>query len=111
MNIIIINADHIKDEKTFHSEFKKIMGFPDFYGMNMDAWIDCMSDIEGGMLKPELNTEEPLCIELLHTEDLGKRLPKLFDDLIGSTATVNNIFITGDNIHKNTGKFIVIKFL
>lgn len=111
MKTIAINTKNITDKDSFHEEFKKLMGFPDFYGGNMDAWIDCMSDIGGLMTSNELNTVEPLCIELLHAEDFGNRLPKLLDDLIYCTAFVNQRFIQGDNIHKNTGKYIVIKFL
>ena len=111
MKTVVIDAKKIKDKETFHLEFKHVLGFPDFYGMNMDAWIDCMSDIQGGMTSRDLNTGEPLCIELLHTEDFGKRLPKLLNDLIDCTSFVNQRFIEGDNIHVNTGKYIVIKFL
>lgn len=111
MKTVVINTKSITDIQTFHQEFKHVLGFPDFYGMNMDAWIDCMSDIRGGMTSENLNTEEPLCIELLNTEDFGKRLPELLEDLIDCTAFVNQHFIQGDKIHIDTGKYVVIKFL
>ncbi|MFH2046804.1 MAG: barstar family protein [Pseudomonadota bacterium] len=52
MKTIHLPFDIFKDEETFHAAFAKVMGFPDFYGSNWDAWIDCMSyidDSEAGM--------------------------------------------------------------
>lgn len=106
MQVVRIDTQNIKDKQGFHKEFKNVMGFPDFYGMNMDAWIDCMSDINGGMTKPILNTNEPICIELTETEDFNKRLPGVMDDLIECTAFVNQRFIQAKQ-----DKFLVLKFL
>lgn len=44
MPVIAIPLDQITDRKSFHEVFAKTLGFPKFYGRNMDAWIDCMSD-------------------------------------------------------------------
>lgn len=40
----IIDGAEIKDFNSFHEVFKKVMGFPEPYGNNMN-WIDCMGDI------------------------------------------------------------------
>lgn len=69
MKFVKIDTQNIKDRTSFHLEFKKAMGFPEFYGMNMNAWIDCMSDIEGRMTKSELNSNEPVCLVILNAED------------------------------------------
>jgi len=42
--VITIPADQIKDWDSFH--FQATVGFPDYYGRNMDAWIDCMTHID-----------------------------------------------------------------
>jgi RNAse (barnase) inhibitor barstar len=44
--IIAIPADQITDWESFHSVFQAAFGFPDFYGRNMNAWIDCMSYLD-----------------------------------------------------------------
>ena len=31
---------------SFEAHVAEAFGFPDFYGRNMDAWIDCMSDLD-----------------------------------------------------------------
>lgn len=41
--IVRIPAARIHDWVTFHDVFAELFGFPDFYGRNMDAWIDFMS--------------------------------------------------------------------
>jgi hypothetical protein len=44
--IVTIPADRITDWESFHSVFKQALGFPDFYGRNMDAWNDCMTYLD-----------------------------------------------------------------
>lgn len=46
MKVVKINMESIKTWDDFHDEFFKKFNFPDYYGRNMDAWIDCMDDIE-----------------------------------------------------------------
>ncbi|GEM_PF-6326916 len=45
MNTVRILTNQITDWDSFHAVFKKAMGFPSFYGTNMDARIDCMRDV------------------------------------------------------------------
>ena len=50
-------------------------GFPEFYGNNMNAWIDWMTNIddkEAGMTKFWINTADTLIIELTNSEVLKK---------------------------------------
>jgi len=68
------------------------MGFPDFYGANMDAWIDCMShldDGESGMTRFDLNPEEALEIEIVGADSFARRVPDILVELIMCTALVN----------------------
>lgn len=41
--LVSIPADRILDWQSFHDVFAEAMGFPSYYGRNMDAWIDCMT--------------------------------------------------------------------
>jgi RNAse (barnase) inhibitor barstar len=59
-------------EKDLHLVFKEKLGFPDFYGMNWDALIDCLSslrDPETGMTEVSLEEDEVL---LIYCNDLSK---------------------------------------
>ena len=67
-----IHTKNISDKATFHQEFEKAMSFPHWYGMNMDAWIDCMSslgDPKAGLAKVQLEKNENLIIEVLNLDD------------------------------------------
>ena len=64
---IRIDTRLINDWSSFHHVFKQQFGFPEFYGSNMNAWIDCMSsldDPEAGMSKVHVQKGGVLVIEL-----------------------------------------------
>lgn len=47
-------TDRIIDWPSFHAVFEEALGFPGYYGWNMDAWIDCMTYVDNadyGMLR------------------------------------------------------------
>src|SRR5689334_18972499 len=46
MRTVAIPVEKIVDWPSFHDVFKCELGFPDFYGSNMDAWIDCMTSVD-----------------------------------------------------------------
>lgn len=43
---ITIDLGVVHDWDTYHSLMKESFGFPDFYGRNGNAFIDCLSDID-----------------------------------------------------------------
>ncbi len=88
---VAIDGKKIQDWKTFHRVFKEAMGFPGYYGMNMNAWIDCMRDLGGNteMSRFQLTEDEMLLIHIFHAENLNKRLPEIMVALVDCTASVN----------------------
>jgi len=76
---------------VFHDQCADALGFPPFYGRNMNAWIDCLTYVrEGdGMSRFVLGPEEPLVIELSGTKVLKSQLPEIVDALVECTAAVN----------------------
>src|SRR5687767_3306707 len=89
---VSINVDLINSWNTFHDIFAKILGFPEFYGRNMDAWIDCMTyidDKEAGMSKFWINKNDTLVIELTAVESFKKNCPDIYLGLFECTAIVN----------------------
>jgi RNAse (barnase) inhibitor barstar len=87
-----INTDLITDWNSFHDIFKMIFGFPDFYGRNMNAWIDCMTDIddkETGMTKLWINKTDTLVIELTNTDSFKERCNDIYTALLECAAFVN----------------------
>ncbi len=81
----------IRNWHDFHRESQAAFGFPDFYGRNMDAWIDCLSTLRDndGMSKFMLGPEETLRIEVLHTDFLRRHAPEILDALLDCSAAVN----------------------
>lgn len=81
----------IGDWPAFHSACKTAFGFPDFYGNNMDAWIDCLSYLrdDDGMSRFRLAADEMLEIELLHTDALRQRAPDILDELAFCIDAIN----------------------
>ena len=95
MKTIRLETNSITDWDSFHSQFATLMDFPDFYGRNMDAWIDCMScltDPSGGMSEIHLKNGEALVIQISHTSDFRERIPEIYDELVYGVAFVNNRF-------------------
>jgi hypothetical protein len=86
-----LNTNRISDWKSFHEESRQAFGFPDFYGMNMNAWIDCLTYIDegDGMSRFELGESEMLEIEVSDSEAFKSRLPEIYDALVKSSAFVN----------------------
>jgi hypothetical protein len=96
--IVRIDGNQITDEQSFHTVFAAAMGFPDFYGANLNAWVDCMSDLrsESRMTRFRLIGNQILHIELRNSEEFALRLPTLFAGFIGSAAAVNQRAVARD---------------
>jgi hypothetical protein len=90
-----IKTELINDWAGFHEVSKEVLGFPDFYGNNMNAWIDCLSDLDedSRMTRFYLTEGENLNIELEASNDFKARLPEIFDALVECTAFVNQRYI------------------
>src|SRR5437868_6360315 len=86
-----IPSNRITDWATFHRVCQQVFGFPDFYGMNMNAWIDCLTyvDEDDGMSRFHLTIDEQVAIEVTDTNDFLKRLPDIVAALVSGTAAVN----------------------
>ena len=91
MATVRLPTERITDGHSFHEVCREVFGFPDFYGMNMDAWIDCMSYLheDAGMTRFLLAEGEKMCIEIEASEDFKARLPEVFSALRECTAFVN----------------------
>ena len=83
--VVTIAADQITDWESFHSVFQKILGFPEFYGRNMDAWIDCMScldDPTSKMSAISMNAGELLMLLIDNAPDFVNRCPEQCTELM-----------------------------
>lgn len=90
-----LDTEPITDWQSFHETCRAAFGFPGFYGMNMDAWIDCLSYLreEAGMTRFNLAEGELLHVEVSATESFNRRLPEIFVALVECSSLVNRRYV------------------
>jgi hypothetical protein len=89
--LISIDASRITDWKTFHDVFAEALGFPDFYGRNMNAWIDCMTCLDGPepLTSVRVPPGEMLTLAIDHIDSLAVGCPEIYDALVECAAFAN----------------------
>ncbi|OBZ96159.1 barnase inhibitor [Pararhizobium polonicum] len=90
--VVTIPTDRIVDWDSFHSVFKEVFGFPEFYGRNQDAWIDCMGyvdDPQSGMTNVCIAPGNVLALRIDDAVDFKRRCPEQYSALIECAAFVN----------------------
>ena len=95
MATVRLETSAISHWDSFHSTCRAAFGFPEFYGANMAAWIDCLTylDEDDGMSRFHLAPGETLDIQVANTESLKLRVPEIFDALVDCTASVNQRYL------------------
>ena len=89
---IAIDCLRITDWESFHSVFAEALGFPDFYGRNMDAWIDCLTYVDdpaAGLSKIHAPAGGVFVLRLKNVQDFASRCPKQYAALVECSAFVN----------------------
>jgi barstar (barnase inhibitor) len=90
--IVRIDTTRIRDWESFHTVFKEAMGFPEFYGANMDAWIDCMSDVDdaaAGMAAQHVSPGTVLTLQIDGIDEFASRCPEQYEGLVECAGIVN----------------------
>lgn len=95
MRIVTLDTRSIVDKSTFHAARLSAFDFPDFYGRNMDAWIDCMSSLtdEHPLAGFRLGSDEYLVLKVPDFRALDERVPEVTHSLIACTAAVNQRYV------------------
>ena len=92
MVLVKLDTRRIRDWDSFHAVFAEVFGFPDFYGRNMDAWIDCMTcldDPASGMTRVHAPPGQTVVLQLEHVTEFARRCPEQYAALIECAAFVN----------------------
>ncbi len=79
LKIIELDFTSIKDLEVVHTILKHTFGFPDFYGKNVNALIDCWSSLRF--------PEDEMCMSIASNESLLLNIK-------GLTSTSNDIMLT-----------------
>ena len=88
---VSIDCDKITDWPSFHREFAEAFGFPDFYGENMNAWIDCLTDLDAntGMTTIHCEPGSIVVLELLNVKSFRQRCSDQYAAVVECAAFVN----------------------
>jgi hypothetical protein len=91
MPVVEIPTPMISDWETFHDVFAAALGFPEFYGRNMNAWIDCLTyaDEDDGMRAVVVPPEDVLTLQLAEATEFATRCPEQYAAVVECTAFVN----------------------
>ena len=92
MKLVRIDTRRIRAWRTFHDVFSEAFGFPDYYGRNMDAWIDCMTYLNDATVADtsvQGDAGEVVVLGLDHGEDFCTGCPELCAAVIECSAFVN----------------------
>ena len=90
--IVKIPVDEIRDWESFHTVFARVLGFPAFYGRNMNAWNDCMESIdapEDGISAIHAAKRGILVLDLGECTDFAQRCPEQYEAILDGSAFVN----------------------
>ncbi len=93
MTIVRLDTRRILDWESFHSVFAEVFGFPNFYGRNMNAWIDCMTSLDkpdDGMTSLHAPPGGVVVLELLHVGSFARRCPDVYAAVVECAAFVNH---------------------
>jgi hypothetical protein len=90
--LVTLDTRQMTDWESFHSVFADAFGFPDFYGRNMDAWIDCMTYLDDPGARMTSVHSPPggvLVLQLDYVDDFAARCPEQYNAVIECAAFVN----------------------
>jgi len=89
MPLVRVYATQIHDWDSFHDVFSAVFGFPDFYGRNMDAWIDCMTcldDVDAAMTSIHGSTSDMVVLQI---DEVDRMPAEIYKVLVDCAAFVN----------------------
>ena len=90
--VVQIDTSKITDDDSFHTYFADLLGFPDFYGRNSNAWIDCVGDLDdpaSGMTKVHVAKGGIVLFSIMNTRDFRERCPGLLSKILDMTSFLN----------------------
>jgi len=90
--IVHVDGSRIRDWDSFHDEFSSTLGFPSFYGRNLNAWIDCLTcvdDPDAQMTSVHVVPGSVMTIQIDNVDALAASAPAIYSALIECAAFVN----------------------
>lgn len=91
IEVVSIPGENLTSWDGFHDTFAKVLGFPDYYGRNMSAWVDCMTCVDDNDPQSDVRVEQGgfLVMSLSSADHFKERAPEIWEALNECTAFVN----------------------
>jgi hypothetical protein len=86
---VTLDGRAITDWESFHDVSAQTFGFPEFYGRNLNAWIDCMTYLDDGMSRFNLPAQEDLLIRVAHSDMFRDAAGDQFRGFLDAVIAVN----------------------
>lgn len=90
--VVRIDGARITGRESFHDAFAEALGFPDWYGRNMDAWIDCMGYLDApdsAMTAVHVAVGEVLTLHIDNSSRFKEAAPEQWRALLECSGSVN----------------------
>jgi len=87
--MVVVDCTLIADWESLHDVFADALGFPEYYGRNSSAWIDCMTWPNEECSSVSLDGDETFTVHLKSAQTLKERAPQLLTDILEMSAFVN----------------------
>ena len=91
VKIVTVPVSEIKQWDTFHTVFARAFGFPDYYGRNMNVWIDLMTYLDDSA-NCEVDVAEGglVVMRIDSAAEFATRCPEQYEAIVGCAAFVNH---------------------
>ncbi len=99
---VTLDGAIIKDWESFHNQCAQVFGFPNWYGANLNAFIDCLSYLsEGdGLANVVLSPQEMLRINIDGFERFSGAQPEIACALLEAVATINQRYVESEGMSR-----------
>lgn len=90
--IVRIDARRLTDAAGLHAAMSEAFGFPEFYGKNLNALIDCLTcldDPKAAMSRVQVFPGEVALLVLEHLDGKNKKQAAQVEALVDAVAFVN----------------------
>ncbi len=89
-----IDGAMIEDFDSFHNEFQAKMGFYEGYGWNLNAWIECMTDMfnageHEGLTRFNLVDGDTFELVISNTQQWKQQAPEVFETFVDCCGACN----------------------
>lgn len=89
LQTVRVDGAKIVDWDSLHDEFAEVFGFPEFYGRNGDAWIDCMTHLDTDFSAFRVSPGQLVLLEIGGAGQLSVLAPELLNFIYDAAAFVN----------------------